>query len=113
MVIHPYIPKRKPRKPNAQQRALQANWQEILRKYDVKSSGKSVYTRPVSDRVIRDNSDSRVYSSLDTNLGNTSKKETVVYSGDAVIGISVLHKSNAVPVFSKEDIIDIAKMRRG
>ena len=113
MVIHPHIPRRKPKKPNAQQRALQANWQEILRKYDVKPSSKSVSTRPISNRVIRDNSDSRVYSSLDTNLGNTGKKESMVYSGDAVIGISVLHKSNAVPVFSKEDIIDIAKMRRG
>ena len=113
MVIHPHIPKRKPCKPNAQQRALQANWQEILRKYDVKSSGKSVYTRSISNRVIRDNADSRVYPSLDTNLGSTGKKESMVYSGDAVIGISVLHKSNAVPVFSKEEIIDIAKMRRG
>ena len=30
MIIHPHIPKRKAKKPNAQQRALAANWQEIL-----------------------------------------------------------------------------------
>lgn len=113
MVIHPHIPKRKPKKPNAEARALQANWQEILRKYDVKSQSKNVVSKTTSTRVIRDNSDSRVIPSLDTGIGSTSKKESMVYSGDAVIGISVLHKSNAVPVFSKEDIIDISKMRRG
>jgi hypothetical protein len=36
-----------------------------------------------------------------------------VYTGDAMIGISTLHKSNAVPVFRQEDAVDIAKMRRG
>jgi len=116
MVINPHIPKRKPHKPNAQQRAAQANWQEILRKYDVKPKSTSKNIPPsihISTGSIRANCDSRIYPSLVTNLGNTGKKETVVYSGDAVIGISVLHKSNAVPVFSKEDIIDIAKMRRG
>jgi hypothetical protein len=30
-----------------------------------------------------------------------------------MLGIGVLHKSNAVPVFSDEEAIDIAKMRRG
>lgn len=35
-----------------------------------------------------------------------------VYTGDKMIGIGVLHKSNAVPVFSSDDAKDIAKMRR-
>jgi len=35
-----------------------------------------------------------------------------VYTGDKMLGISVLHKSNAVPVFSRQDAIDISKMRR-
>jgi hypothetical protein len=30
-----------------------------------------------------------------------------------MIGISVLHKSNGIPVFRQEDILDIGKMRRG
>jgi hypothetical protein len=35
-----------------------------------------------------------------------------VYTGDAMLGIGQLHKSNAIPIFKKEDAIDIAKMRR-
>jgi hypothetical protein len=34
------------------------------------------------------------------------------YTGSAVLGISTLHKSNGVPVFSRQDAIDISKMRR-
>ena len=35
-----------------------------------------------------------------------------VYTGDAMIGVATLHKSNAVPVFSEQDAKDISKMRR-
>jgi hypothetical protein len=35
-----------------------------------------------------------------------------VYTGDKMLGIGTMHKSNAVPVFSKEDAVDMAKMRR-
>lgn len=36
-----------------------------------------------------------------------------VYTGTKVKGIATMHKSNAVPVFSDEEAIDISKMRRG
>lgn len=29
-----------------------------------------------------------------------------------MLGVATMHKSNSVPVFSKQDAIDIAKMRR-
>lgn len=35
------------------------------------------------------------------------------YTGDAMLGIGTMHKSNAVPVFSVEEAQDLAKMRRG
>ena len=35
-----------------------------------------------------------------------------VYTGTAMKGVAVMHKSNAVPVFSQEEAIDIARMRR-
>ena len=47
-----------------------------------------------------------------TNKIDSSKKETIHYTGDYLIGIATMHKSNAVPVFSYEDAIDISKMRR-
>lgn len=36
-----------------------------------------------------------------------------MYTGDRLIGIATLHKSNMVPVFHKQDAEDISKMRRG
>lgn len=36
-----------------------------------------------------------------------------VYTGDKLIGISVMHKSNLVPVFTEGEAKDLAKMRRG
>ena len=44
--------------------------------------------------------------------GDTSKKEDNRYSGDNVLGISLLHKSCLQPVFSKQEAIENAKMRR-
>jgi len=34
------------------------------------------------------------------------------YTGTLIKGISVLHKSNAIPILNKEEIIEIARMRR-
>ncbi len=34
------------------------------------------------------------------------------YTGSAVLGISTLHKSNGIPVFSHEEAKDISTMRR-
>ena len=44
--------------------------------------------------------------------GVCAKKENPVYTGNAIKGIGTMHKSNAVPVFSDEEAIDISKMRR-
>jgi hypothetical protein len=35
-----------------------------------------------------------------------------IYTGTKVKGIGTMHKSNAVPIFSDEEAMDIAKMRR-
>jgi len=34
------------------------------------------------------------------------------YTGTLIKGISVLHKSNAIPILNKEDILEVARMRR-
>jgi hypothetical protein len=44
--------------------------------------------------------------------GNATLKAPKVYTGTKVKGIATMHKSNAVPVFSDEEAIDISKMRR-
>lgn len=45
-------------------------------------------------------------------MGGATLKPKQVYTGDKMLGIGTLHKSNAVPVFSVEEAQDMAKMRR-
>lgn len=52
------------------------------------------------------------YPSL-ADTGVTFAKKPNVYTGDRLLGIATMHKSNSVPVFSQEDAIEIATMRRG
>ena len=47
-----------------------------------------------------------------TQAGNTAKKENMKYTGTLVKGIATMHKSNAVPIISREEATDIANMRR-
>jgi hypothetical protein len=35
------------------------------------------------------------------------------YTGEVMLGTATMHKSNGVPVFSKESIVEINTMRRG
>jgi len=50
--------------------------------------------------------------SLKTDGGVALKTAAPVYTGDKIIGIGTLHKSNAVPIFSNQEAEDIARMRR-
>tara|TARA_Y100000817_G_C16550032_1_gene408363 strand:- start:247 stop:606 length:360 start_codon:yes stop_codon:yes gene_type:complete len=43
---------------------------------------------------------------------NCPKPEPKVYTGDEIVGIAQMHKSNAVPIRRKQDAVDIAHMRR-
>jgi hypothetical protein len=43
---------------------------------------------------------------------NGSKKESTKYTGDLVKGIATMHKSNAIPITSGEQAIEVSQMRR-
>lgn len=45
--------------------------------------------------------------------GAVSSPQNPQYTGDAVVGIAIMHKSCLQPVFSQEAAIDSARMRRG
>ena len=45
--------------------------------------------------------------------GTATLKESPRYTGTMIKGIGTMHKSNAVPIFSDEQAIEIATMRRG
>ena len=46
------------------------------------------------------------------NMSPCTKKENKQYTGDAMLGIGTLHKSNAVPVFNTDEAVAMANMRR-
>lgn len=113
-MIYTSIPKRKPKKPNAAQRQLAADWESLMKKYEpkkpiVKKSSNWEYTLAVPPGRTT----SRHIQSRNTGDGIASSKPQMQYTGTKMIGIGTLHKSNAVPVFSDEEAIDMAKMRRG
>lgn len=48
----------------------------------------------------------------DTYTSFVATKREMQYTGDKLVGIATMHKSNMVPVFKQEDAEDIARMRR-
>jgi hypothetical protein len=51
--------------------------------------------------------------SLDTGVkGAVTVKQTQHYTGDRLLGITIMHKSCLQPVFSQEQAVEAAHMRR-
>lgn len=108
-MIHTGLGKSKKRKPNAKQRQLQSDWEKLLKKYETKPVAKA---KPIKEQkpYVRE---TKTYPSLNTGFHDCTKKESPRYTGTAIKGIGTMHKSNAVPIFSDEQAIEIATMRRG
>jgi len=71
--------------------------------------------KAMPDAPVRERrGDTTQYQSVDSDQskGACIGPEYKKYTGTLIKGISCLHKSNAVPILNKEDIIDIARMRR-
>ena len=56
--------------------------------------------------------ETRHIPSLNSGLGVATKAPPKVYTGDKMLGIATMHKSNAVPVFNSEAAVEISSMRR-
>lgn len=52
------------------------------------------------------------YPSLGTFSGSTAPVAKKVYTGDKIVGIAAMHKSNLVPIFNDDAAKDVASMRR-
>lgn len=52
------------------------------------------------------------YPSIATPGGDACLPPSQKYTGDNILGIGTMHKSNSVPVFSSEQAVEIATMRR-
>jgi hypothetical protein len=44
--------------------------------------------------------------------GSCARPEDKVYTGNALVGISIIHKSCLQPIFSSEAAVEVAQMRR-
>jgi hypothetical protein len=97
---------------------LDKEWKELQKRWGVEAEEKKrnralkseVYVPP-KDLSRRETEVEKVRS-LNTGLGVAPLAPAKVYTGTKVMGIATMHKSNAVPVFSDEEAVDIAKMRR-
>lgn len=113
-MIYTSIPKRKPKKPTAAQRQLAAEWEAIQKKYEPKKPVKKVFnTWEYKLSTPPGRTTSHHIPSLSTGETVGAKKETMQYTGNKMLGIGTLHKSNAVPVFSDDEAKEMARMRRG
>lgn len=114
MIIHTHVPKRKKRKMTAKTRQLQQEWQQLLDKYGVqKTKTKKTFTPLQSSSTFRRlDSDHSNIPSIDTGAGNGFRKVSHQYTGENLLGIGTLHKSNAVPIFNEQEAKDQASMRR-
>lgn len=103
--------KTRKRKPTAKQRELAASWEALVKKYEPKKPlPKKAVTVTKTKAYVRETPH---YPSLNSGYHDCTKKQQHQYTGDKMIGIGTLHKSNAVPVFSSDDAKEISRMRRG
>jgi hypothetical protein len=112
-MLHTSLGKSKKRKQTAKQRELQASWEAMIKKYATKTVAKpkqqlsAVYSlgKPACRETPK-------IPSLPFTGAPCLKKDNPVYTGTKVKGIGTMHKSNAVPIFSDEEAVAIATMRR-
>lgn len=99
-------------------RELDESWKQLQKKWDVEaedkkrkramSAGPLTYSLPTP--IGRTNT--HHIKSLNSGAGVATLSPAKVYTGTKVKGIATMHKSNAVPVFSDEEAINISRMRR-
>jgi hypothetical protein len=94
---------------------LDAEWQQLKSRWGVsntKSKTVAVELPTVAKPHIRTQNDSKPTSLNSWVVGAAAKKDSKQYTGDKMVGIGTMHKSNTVPVFSDQEAKDIATMRR-
>ena len=114
-MFHTNLGRSKKRKPDAKARKLREDWEKLLKKYDTKTST-AVTHKKLSESDFLGKTACREtpkIPSLPFSGAPCFKKPNPVYTGDKIKGIGTMHKSNAVPIFSDQEAIDIATMRRG
>jgi hypothetical protein len=98
---------------------LDASWKELLKRQGLELEEKKrkramsaeSLTSVYNLKIPEGRNTTAHIPSRDTG-GNATLAPAKVYTGTKVKGIATMHKSNAVPIFSDEEAVDIARMRR-
>ena len=99
-------------------RELEESWQKLLRSQGAEAEdrkrSRALKAEPLSYKLSAPagRGNTRHIPSLNSGAGVATLAPAKVYTGTKVKGIATMHKSNAVPVFSNEEAIDISRMRR-
>jgi len=99
-------------------RELDASWAELQKKWGVEADEKKrkrAMSAPSLDYKLSapvGRPTTNHIPSLVTEGGSTAPVHKV-YTGTKILGIGTMHKSNAVPIFSDEQAVEISRMRRG
>ena len=99
-------------------RELDQSWKQLLKRQGVAAEEKKRRRALAAEPLVynltgaTDRAGTAHIPSLGTGGGVAVLAPAKVYTGTKVKGIATMHKSNAVPVFSDEEAIDISKMRR-
>lgn len=101
-------------------RELEESWKQLQKKWAIdieeKKRKRALDARPLSEtyslKIPEGRNTTAHIKSVDSGLGVATIAPPKIYTGTKVKGIATMHKSNAVPVFSDEEAVDIAKMRR-
>ena len=100
-------------------RELDASWKELQKKWEVDADEKrrrrAMKAEPLTYKLSAPvgRSTSNHIPSLNTGEGIAASKPVQQYTGTKMKGIGTMHKSNSVPIFSDEEAVAIATMRRG
>ena len=104
--------KRKSKKPNQSQLAAQAKHDKWLRKMGVHPDQLKTKEKSSVHSVPNYSEDRPKISTSDVICAIAPKKKRNEYTGDYIVGIATMHKSNLVPVGRGDDVKAYPKMRR-
>ena len=99
-------------------RELEESWKKLLRAQGIdaeeKKRTRALKAEPLTYKLSAPagRGNTNHIPSLNSGAGVATLAPAKVYTGTKVKGIATMHKSNAVPVFSDEEAIDISRMRR-
>ena len=99
-------------------RELDESWKELQKKWaveaDEKKRTRALAAEPLAYKLSAPpgrNTTNHI-KSLNPGVGVATLAPAKVYTGTKIKGIGTMHKSNAVPIFSDEEAVAIANMRR-